>query len=131
MSASNDKKELRKFGLVMAAPLALLGAWFTYKNSPANLYFFAAAGTFLLAALAFPLVLAPVEKVWMRFAELLGAVMTRVILSLTFFVVITPLGLMLRLIGKDFLDIDWKKKRESYWRPVETDGPAGRPEKPY
>jgi hypothetical protein len=68
----------------------------------------------------------------MKFAELIGAVMTRVILVVAYYLVITPIGLLLRLLGKDLLDIGTAGgDRDSYWRRVEEDGPATRPDKPY
>jgi hypothetical protein len=67
----------------------------------------------------------------MKFAEIMGAIMTRVILTLSFYVVITPFGLLLRLMGKDLLDIRMDRPRDTYWIPIEPDGPAFRSDKPY
>ena len=53
--------------------------------------------------------------VWMIFAVILGWFMTRIILSLLFFLVITPIGLTMRLLGKDFLGLKIKSSNESYW----------------
>ena len=50
----------------------------------------------------------------MTFAVILGWVMTRVILGVVFYLIITPIGLITRLIGEDFLDLN-KKKLDSYW----------------
>ena len=125
------KKELRKFGLVMTVPLALIGGYLWWKGRGAYPYVLGAATFFLLSGLLVPQLLRPIEKVWMKFAEIMGAIMTRVILSVAFYLMITPLGLVLRLMGKDLLHLRFEKDCESYWIPAEPDGPATRPYKPY
>lgn len=126
-----SKKELRKFGFVMTVPLAIIGGFFFWKGKPAAPYFLILAAFFLISGLFFPSILKPIEKIWMKIAELISAVMTRVILFLTFYLVITPVGLILKLMGKDLLEIKFDPDKESYWVPVEKDGPCSRPEKPY
>lgn len=125
------KKELRKFGMVMAVPLALIGAYFWWKGRVAYPYVLGAAAFFLLSGLLVPQILRPIEKGWMKFAEVMSAIMTRVILTLAFFLVITPFGLLMRLMGKDLLDMRLEPDRETYWVPTEPDGPGTRPDKPY
>jgi len=57
--------------------------------------------------------------------------MTHVILGLTFFLVVTPLGLLLRLMGKDLLQISKAARKTSYWTPLDKEGSAVRVDKPY
>lgn len=131
---SEQKKtvaELRKFGLVMAIPLGIITGLFFWKGRGSAVIFLALTLFFASSALVFPKILTPVERYWMKLAEILSAVMTRVILTLTFFIVITPLGLFLRLIGKDLLQRKFEPDRPSYWEPVEPDGPCSRPDKPF
>lgn len=125
------KKELRNFGFVMTVPLALIGAFLWWKGKGAYPYLFGASAFFLVTGLLIPQVLRPIEKVWMKFAEIMGAIMSRVILTLAFFLMITPLGILLKIMGKDLLDLKLSDQRESYWVPVEQDGPSSRPMKPY
>lgn len=124
-------KELRKFGFVMAVPLALIGGYLWWKGRGAYPYVLGVSGFFLLSGLLVPRLLGPIEWAWMKFAEVLGAVMTRVILTVAFFVVITPFGLLLRLLGKDLLGLRLDRGAPSYWVSVEADGPCSRPDKPY
>jgi hypothetical protein len=65
--------------------------------------------------LAFPRVLQPIHRAWMALALVLSWVMTRVILALTFYLMITPLGLLMRLFGYRFLDLSWGDSRETFW----------------
>lgn len=128
---TKTKKELRKFGFVMIVPLAIIGGFLLWKATPAAPYLLILAAFFLISSLLLPSILRPIERIWMKIAELISAVMTRAILVLTFYLVITPMGLILRLIGKDLLDMKFDSNRKSYWVPVEDDGPCSRPDKPY
>lgn len=125
------KRELRKFGIVMAIPLGIIGGILFWKGQFSGNYFFILAAFFFLNGLLSPGILGPIERVWMKVAEIISMVMTRVILILTFYFVITPVGLLLKLIGKDLLRMKFEPDRKSYWEKVEEDGPCSRPDKPY
>ncbi len=84
-----------------------------------------------MLGLVAPRLLGPVERLWMAIAEVMGAVVTRIILALTFFLVITPVGIAVRLISGDRFGKRFDPQAESYWVPVELDGPASRPDKPF
>jgi hypothetical protein len=124
-------RELRKFGLTIAVPLALLGGLALWRGRAAGPYLLTVAAALALAALLLPRALAPLERVWMKVAEVLSAVMTRVVLFLSFFLVITPFGLLLRLFRKDLLQCNFDPQQKSYWVIVESDGPCSRSDKPY
>lgn len=109
-------RDLRNFGLVMAVVLGFLTLLLLRKHSGNAVYFAAAAAAFLLPALIFPRALVILYFPWMTFSFVLGWFMTRVILSLTFFLVFTPMGLGLRMFGKDLLDLKQDPKAETYWK---------------
>jgi len=123
--------DLRKFGLIMAAALAVLGALFILKHNPAWPYLFGTGGFFLIAGLFIPRILAPIECLWMKIAHVMGIVMTYILLTLTYYIVITPVGLIMRLMGNDPMQRKIDPNAKSYWVKVDPDGPTGRPEKPY
>jgi hypothetical protein len=123
--------ELRKFGGVMTVACGLLGSLLMWRSRPAGPYVVGLSALFLLLAAAAPGLLAPVERAWMKMAEVIAAVMTRVILTLTFFLVITPVGIVRRLMGYDSLGLRIDRSAPTYWAPVEPDGPCSRPDKPY
>lgn len=125
------KQELRKFGLVMAGAFGLIGALLWWKDVGAAPYLGGLATFFLVSGLLVPTLLRPVEKGWMKLALVISAIMTRVILTLTFYLFITPFGLVLRLVGKDLLHLKKQPGDASYWRPVEPDGPGSRIDRPY
>jgi len=122
---------LRKFGITIGVALALVGSilyWFSNEIWP---YLFGVSAIFLLSGFFYPRVLAPVEWVWMKFARILGFITTSIILAVTFYLVITPIGLIRRIFGKDPLSLRFDKKTESYWTPIDPNGPVSRPDKQY
>ena len=123
--------DLRRYGLVMTAPLLIIGVILVWRGKVGGPYVIGLAFLFLFAALVFPSVLRPVERAWMAMARVLSVVMTYLILTVTFFLVITPMGLILRIFGKDLLQKKFHSANSSYWIPVEPDGPCSRHDKPY
>lgn len=130
-SSPKSPSDLRTFGLVMAGAFGLIGGVLWWKDVAAAPYVLGVAAFFGIAGLVVPRLLGPIEWAWMKLALVLSAIMTRVILTLAFFLIITPIGLLLRLMGKDLLQTTLDPEQPSYWTPVEPDGPGTRPEKPY
>lgn len=126
-----ETQKLRQFGLVMAGALGLFGSLAVWRGHEWGQYLWYLGGAFLLLGLVMPRVLGPIERVWMAFAAVLGVVMTTIILTLTFFVVMTPMGILLRAMGKDLLELERNPEVDSYWAPVDPEGSASRPDKPY
>ena len=75
---------------------------------------------FLFLGLVTPSLLKPIQKVWMSLAIVIGWFVTRVILTVLFYLVVTPIGLVAKLSGKRFLDINFDRGVDSYWIPRET-----------
>jgi hypothetical protein len=124
-------RSLRKFGLTMAVPLAVIGAVLLWRENPSWVYPMGLSCSFLLFALAYPPVLAPIEKAWMAFGRVMSVIMTHIVLTVTFYAVMTPIGLLMRLFGKDPMARRPDRSVTSYWIPVDPDGPAARPDKPF
>lgn len=70
-----------------------------------------------MVGLVAPRLLRGVHSVWMAFALVLGHAMTRVILAAVFFLLVTPIGLLMRLVGRDPMRRTWDPGAESYWIP--------------
>ena len=125
-AAGRSLRELRRFGLTVGGVfvlLALVSAWRGHTVPPRVL---GAAGVLLVAGgLAAPRLLAPIERGWMRFAEVLGRVNTRIVLALVYCLVITPAGLVRRWFD-DPLDRRMRDGRPSVWvkRPRAPVDPA-------
>jgi hypothetical protein len=111
----SDRKDLRNFGITMGIALGVIGGLLLWREKPYYFYCVIAGIAFLLSGFAFPAVLKPFQKVWMTISILMGWLMTRVILIILFYGILTPIGLIGRLCGKDFLDIKLNKNAPSYW----------------
>ena len=124
---------LRKFGFTMAVPLAVIGGLLLWRKGlqPATYSVLGAALAFLVIAVVFPKLLGPIEWAWMKLAGVLSYVMTRVILTLMFFLAIAPLGIAMRLLRHDPLVLKRQPNATTYWQAVEPDGPSTRPQLPY
>lgn len=111
----SEKSDLQKFG-ISAGIILLIIAGFLFWKEKESFQLPLIIGIIVLASgFAMPIVLKPFYWVWMVFATILGWVMTRVILSLLLYVIITPIGLILRLLGKQFLALKWNKTDGTYW----------------
>ncbi len=118
----SGRRDLRKFGITMFVAIAALGALFLWRGRGDVRWFFGIAAAFLVLGLAAPAALRPVQRIWMAFAISFGWVMTRVILVIVFYIGITPIAFIARLVGKRFLDLGFEPDRDSYWveRPEPT-----------
>lgn len=114
------KDEWRKFGIILGLFLAIIATILLIKARPGYIYFYGAGFLFILAGLIFPIVVKPVFKLFMYISFGLGWVMTRLILSILFYLVITPMALLGKLFGKRFLDLKFPGKQESYWIETST-----------
>ncbi len=111
----STRKELRNFGLVVGGVLIAIGAFLYWKDRPAHPYFLIIGGALAFAGLILPSVLKPFQKVWMGFAVVMGFFMTRVILTILYFLVLTPLGIAAKIFGKRFMELKIPKDKTSYW----------------
>ncbi|MBI5244676.1 MAG: hypothetical protein HY922_13490 [Elusimicrobia bacterium] len=117
-----DLRRLRNFGFLMGGVLVALSWPLGRKGFAAAPYFLALGGLGILAALARPSALEPFERYWMKFARALGRINTAVILTLLYYLVLTPYGFLMRLFTGDPVDRGFEKDAASYWKrrePVE------------
>jgi hypothetical protein len=100
---------------MFAGICAAAAAYLTYRGSGAWPWLAGGGAFFLLAGLFAEPVLRPVHAVWMKFAHALGWVNTRLLLGLFFYLVLTPVGLVLRMLGKDLLQRRIDRSAPTYW----------------
>jgi hypothetical protein len=110
-------KELRQFGVTIAAALCLIGGWLWWKESRWDGYLFVAAAAVLLPTLLFPNLLKPFHRFWMVLGLCMGLVVSSVLMIVLFYLVVTPIGLLMRLRGMDPLKRSFDREAESYWIP--------------
>lgn len=110
-------RDLRKFGLMVGGVFAVLGGLFLWRAKAYYPYFLWPGGGLVLLGAVLPRALKWIYIVWMSLAFVLGFVMAHVILTLMFYLVLTPIGLVARLCGQDFLSLKLNRAAKSYWIP--------------
>jgi hypothetical protein len=112
-------KELRQFGLIFGLILtgvfALLLPWLKGTAWPVWPWF--PACLFWSAAAFAPGALQPVYRAWMKLAMIINAVVTRVVLGIVYYLVVSPMGMAMKLMGKDPMVRQWTEALRSYRRP--------------
>jgi hypothetical protein len=131
-SKAPDPQELRKFGFIFAAIFLvlfeLLLPWLRDRPLPLwPLYIVVPVATL---ALVWPAALGPFYRGWMKFGLIAGAINTRIIMSLIFFVMLTPIAWLMRALGKDLLALRLDRAAASY-RVASTARAKEQVEKPY
>jgi hypothetical protein len=99
-----SENELRSFGVLVGSVFGVIGVWpLLFWGGDVRVWGIALGGALILLGGLSPRVLAPVHKVWMQIGYILGWINTRVLLGLVFYGLITPMGLVFRLMGKDVM----------------------------
>ena len=118
-----ESQEARRFGWVLPIVLALIAGfayWRGRETAAKVLIGIGLAG--LAASLVLPALWLRFFRLWMKLAEAMGFVMTRVLLGLFYFLIVTPVGLFMRLIRRDALNTAYHDGKPTYWidkEPVE------------
>ena len=111
----NTKSDFRKFGITIGVFLMVFAGFLFWRGKESYEILLISGLVLCILGLTIPAALKPIYWGWMVFSAILGWIMTRVILSLLFYVVITPIGLFSRSFGNQFLELKWDKSKESYW----------------
>jgi len=114
----------RSFGIVFAFVFAVIGLLPLVFGGSVRVWALTVGGLFLLVALAVPAMLAPLNRAWLRVGLLLHRIVSPLVLGIMFFLVITPMGLLMRALGKDLLRLRFDKQSSSYWIDRAPPGPA-------
>lgn len=105
----------RSFGLLFFIVFLIFGLLPLKNSLDPNLYFIFISIFFLSLGLINSKILSPLNKIWVKFGELLGIVIAPIVMALVYFIVLTPVSLIVRIFGKDLLGLKFSKKKESYW----------------
>jgi len=108
----------REFGLIVGGVLLLLSSWWIYRGKfhSATQFTLPVAGVLVLLGIIFPRALVYPNKAWMALAEVLSFISTRIILAFVYFAILTPIGVVKRLLGWDPLNRR-AARGDTYWRP--------------
>ena len=109
------KRNLRQFCLLIGLIFFIVSAYFYYNdNRVSSLYPFGCL-FFIAIAVIYPYLVKPIFYLWMIFGIIIGWFMSRIILTGVFFFIMTPIGLIGRLINYQFIELKWDKNKTSYW----------------
>ncbi len=116
----------RSFGLLFAGVCSLFSAYAAFRGSDVLIVYVWLTGgfVFVIVAVIAPRLLMPFNKAWMKLGELMGKVVSPLVLGLIFFVLITPIAVFSRLFGRDELRLN-RLNANSYWIDRMPPGPSG------
>ena len=113
----------KSFGIVFFIVFLLIAIYPLINNGELRIWSLIIAIIFLILGLINSKVLTPLNKLWFKFGLLLGKVVSPLIMGIIFFLVVTPTALIMRIIGKDLLNLRFNNKK-SYW--IEKTGPKSK-----
>jgi|TARA_B100001093_G_C26838067_1_gene1019242 hypothetical protein len=109
------KENNKSFGVVFFTVFLLVGLWPLINGNNPRFFFLAIAITFLILGLFNSKILTPLNKLWVKFGEILGTIIAPVVMALVYFALLTPLSILIRIFGKDLLKVKFSNKVNSYW----------------
>ena len=104
----------RSFGIVFFIVFLLIGIYPLLNDDHLRIWSLIISIAFLILGLLNSKILFPLNKIWFKFGILLGKIISPLIMGLIFFVVVTPIGLLMRLFNKDLINLKFNKSK-SYW----------------
>ena len=104
----------RSFGIVFFIVFLLVAIYPFFKNGDIRLWSLIISSIFLILGLINSNILTPLNKIWFKFGIFLGKMISPVIMGIIFFLVVTPIGFIMRLMGKDVLSLKFNNNK-SYW----------------
>mgnify|MGYP001470984781 CR=1 FL=1 len=104
----------RSFGILFCIVFAIIAVWPIFNDGSLRIWPIPISLIFLTLGLLNSKLLNPLNLAWIKFGELLGKIIAPIIMAIIYFIIVTPIGLFMRLIGKDLLNIKFTKDN-SYW----------------
>ena len=104
----------RSFGILFSIVFAIISFWPIISGDPLRLWSIPISIIFLVLGLLNSKLLNPLNIVWVKFGELLGIIIAPIVMAIIYFIIVTPIGLFMRLIGKDLLNLKFSKAN-TYW----------------
>ena len=113
----------RSFGIVFFIVFLLIALYPLLKGNDLRIWSLVISFIFLILGLINSKILTPLNRLWFKFGLLLGRFISPIIMGIIFFVVVTPIGIIMRLLKKDLLNLKYNKK-ETYW--IDKSGPKSK-----
>ena len=113
----------RSFGIVFFIVFLLIATYPLLKGNDIRIWSLLISFGFLILGLINSKILSPLNKLWFKFGLILGEIISPLIMGVIFFFVVTPIGVVMRILKKDLLNLKYNKK-ETYW--IEKTGPKSK-----
>ena len=113
----------RSFGIVFFIVFLLIAFYLLLKGNDLRIWSLVVSFVFLVLGLINSKILTPLNRLWFKFGLLLGKFISPLVMGIIFFVVVTPIGIIMRLLKKDLLNLKYNKK-ETYW--IDKSGPKSK-----
>tara|TARA_Y100000741_G_scaffold99319_1_gene73706 strand:+ start:277 stop:663 length:387 start_codon:yes stop_codon:yes gene_type:complete len=104
----------RNFGIVFSIVFLIISLWPLLSQNDIRIWSLIISGIFLILGLINSKLLLPLNKIWFKFGILLGNFIAPIVMGIVYFMVVTPTGLIMRLLGKDLLNLK-KNNKDTYW----------------
>ena len=105
----------KSFGLVFFVIFIIIALWPLLNDGNIRIWSIIVSIIFLTLGLLNSKILTPFNKLWMRLGALLGIIVSPIVMGVVYFGIITPIGLIMKLFGKDVLNLKLDKNKKTYW----------------
>ena len=123
MKQNKNISSNRSFGIVFFVVFLLISLYPITQNEDLRIWSLVISIIFLILGLLNSKVLTPLNKIWFKFGLLLGKILSPFIMGIIFFTVVTPIGILMRFLNKDLLNLKFNQNK-SYW--IEKTGPKSK-----
>ena len=111
----HKKTSNRSFGILFFIVFLALGLWPLTKGNEINVYLISISLVFLVLGLFNSKILSPLSKAWIKLGEILGKIIAPIVMAIVYFIILTPVSLLVRVFGKDLIGLKFKKNQNTYW----------------
>ena len=111
----HKKSSNRSFGILFFLVFLGFGLWPLTKEMSPNIYLIIISAIFLILGLLNSKLLSPLNNLWIKFGEILGKIIAPIVMAVVYFLILTPISLLVRLFGKDLIEMKFNNNVKSYW----------------
>ena len=111
----HKKSSNRSFGILFFLVFLGFGLWPLTKEISPNIYLIIISVIFLILGLLNSKLLSPLNNLWIKFGEILGKIIAPIVMAVVYFLILTPISLLVRLFGKDLIEMKFNNNIKSYW----------------
>jgi len=118
-----ERSSEKSFGVIFSIVFLIVSLYPLFNSEGLRIWALLASTIFFLLAYVAPKILSLPNKLWFKFGLLIGSIIAPILMALVYFITVLPIGLILRLLGKDLLKLRIDKNTKSYW--IERSEPVG------